>query len=168
MPSRWFGVSMKPPVPGVDASRKVSGETHSALPVVRMTWFRATPRSAQPPRVDLDLQLALALPQMATLATPGTPISRGRIVQRASTDMSMGDRSVGGQPHHHHPARRRQRLEDRRRLRHVAAARAPGVSRSCTTWRASSRSVPGSKTITIDDSPGTDSRADVVEQRRRR
>jgi hypothetical protein len=27
-------VSMKPPVPGVDASRKVSGDAHSALPVV--------------------------------------------------------------------------------------------------------------------------------------
>jgi len=32
--SRWFGPSMNPPVPGVDASRKVSGETSWALPVV--------------------------------------------------------------------------------------------------------------------------------------
>ena len=32
---RWLGVSMKPPVPGVEASRKVSGETNSALPAVR-------------------------------------------------------------------------------------------------------------------------------------
>ena len=31
------------------------------------------------------------------------------------------------------------------------------VSRSCTIWRARRRSVPGSKIISIDDSPGTDS-----------
>ena len=34
---RWFGVSMKPPVPGVEASRNVSGETQVALPAVLMT-----------------------------------------------------------------------------------------------------------------------------------
>ena len=44
---RWFLPSMNPPVPGVDASTKVSGETHSALPAVSMTWVRVTslPRS---------------------------------------------------------------------------------------------------------------------------
>ena len=31
------------------------------------------------------------------------------------------------------------------------------MRRSCTTWRARSRSVPGSKIISIRDSPGTDS-----------
>ena len=35
--SRWLTVSMNPPVPGLDASRKLSGETSSALPVVRIT-----------------------------------------------------------------------------------------------------------------------------------
>jgi hypothetical protein len=37
---------MNPPVPGVDASRKVSGDAHSALPVVLMTWSRVTPELA--------------------------------------------------------------------------------------------------------------------------
>jgi hypothetical protein len=41
--SRWFGVSMKPPVPGVEASRKVSGETQVALPVVLITSLSPTP-----------------------------------------------------------------------------------------------------------------------------
>jgi UDP-N-acetylmuramate-alanine ligase len=33
MPSRWFGVSMNPPVPGAEASRNVSGENQSEFPV---------------------------------------------------------------------------------------------------------------------------------------
>jgi len=40
---RWLGVSTKPPVPGVEASTKVSGDTHSALPVVSTTRLRETP-----------------------------------------------------------------------------------------------------------------------------
>ncbi len=31
-----------PPVPGVDASTNVSGETHSALPAVSMSWVSVT------------------------------------------------------------------------------------------------------------------------------
>ena len=42
-PKRWLGVSTKPPVPGVEASTKVSGDTHSALPVVSTTRLRETP-----------------------------------------------------------------------------------------------------------------------------
>ncbi len=45
MPMRWLGVSMKPPVPGDDASRKVSGETHSALPAELTTCSSETPFS---------------------------------------------------------------------------------------------------------------------------
>ena len=74
MPSRWFGVSMKPPVPGVDASRNVSGETHRALPVVLMTSPQVTPLLPQPLRVDLDLELALALaPDRRRWRRPGRP-----------------------------------------------------------------------------------------------
>ena len=36
---------MKPPVPGVDPSRKLSGDTACALPAVRMTWLSVTFRS---------------------------------------------------------------------------------------------------------------------------
>ena len=39
---RWLADSKKPPVPGVDASTKVSGETHSALPAVSMSWVSVT------------------------------------------------------------------------------------------------------------------------------
>jgi hypothetical protein len=35
---------------------------------------------------------------MATLATPGTPISRGRIFQRARTDMSTRDTDRDDRP----------------------------------------------------------------------
>jgi hypothetical protein len=41
--NRWLEVSMNPPVPGVEASTKVSGDTHRALPVVLITWLSVTP-----------------------------------------------------------------------------------------------------------------------------
>ena len=40
---------------------------------------------------------ARAAPTPTTLATPGTPMSRGRMVQRARTDMSIERQLVGGQ-----------------------------------------------------------------------
>ena len=94
IPSRWFGVSMKPPVPGVDASRKLSGETHSALPVVSMTWPRVTPFARSWRGSTWTWSCCSRWPQIATLATPVIPINRGRIVQRARTDRSMSDRSL--------------------------------------------------------------------------
>src|SRR5215472_7042843 len=39
---RWLADSKKPPVPGVDASTNVSGDTHSALPVVSITCVSDT------------------------------------------------------------------------------------------------------------------------------
>ena len=42
MERRWLGDSTKPPVPGVDASTNVSGDTHSALPAVLITWVSVT------------------------------------------------------------------------------------------------------------------------------
>ena len=41
---RCCGVSMNPPVPGVEASRKLSCETTCAFPAVPITWFRVTLR----------------------------------------------------------------------------------------------------------------------------
>ena len=40
--SLWLGVSKNPPVPGVEASRKLSGETIWAFPAVRTTWPKVT------------------------------------------------------------------------------------------------------------------------------
>ena len=70
-------------------------------------------------------------PTSTTLATPGTPISRGRIVQRASTDISIRDIVVcASETDHEDPAGRRLRLEhDRRRAETLGSALA-WVSRS--------------------------------------
>ena len=157
-PSRWFGVSMNPPVPGVDASRKLSGETHSALPVVSMTCSSVTSVSLQPLRVDLHLELALALaPDRRRWPRPGRPSGAAGSSSGRAPHISIRDSFVGREPDHHHPAGRRQRLEHLRRLGDVAAAALRLVRRSCTTCRARRRSVPGSKISAIDDSPGTDS-----------
>ena len=53
--SRWFGVSMNPPVPGVEASTKLSGDTHRALPVDSMTCPSDTPLFGEPLRIHLYL-----------------------------------------------------------------------------------------------------------------
>ena len=58
-PSRWFGVSTNPPVPGVDASTKLKGDTHS---VTRR--FNELGQShlvgLQPLRIYLHLQLSIS------------------------------------------------------------------------------------------------------------
>ena len=87
---RCCGVSMKPPVPGVDASRKVSGETTWALPAVSTTWLRVTPCRRSRSGSTCTCSCWSRMPQIETLATPGTPISRGRITHRAMTDCSIG------------------------------------------------------------------------------
>src|SRR5215470_11557370 len=92
---------------------------------------------------------------MDTLATPGTPISRGLIFQRASTDMSIGDTDeddslimatrpdadvgwimIGGLP--------------------TLGSACAWVSRSWTCCRAAYRSVPGWNVRSIADRPGID------------
>src|SRR5947209_15384697 len=94
-------------------------------------------------------------PQMATLATPGTPIKRGLIVQRASTDIWMGDTAFEDSP-----------IVMTRLVADTGWSMAGGlamfgnindmVRRSCTNCRACMRLVPGSKIIRMDDRPGTD------------
>src|SRR5438445_10071375 len=94
-------------------------------------------------------------PQMATLATPGTPIKRGLSVQRASTDIWMGDTAFEDSP-----------IVMTRLVADTGWSMAGGfamfgsindmVRRSCTNCRACMRLVPGSKIIRIDDRPATD------------
>ena len=60
-PGAGWPTSKKPPVPGVDASTKVSGETHSALPAVSMSWVSVTCLGPQLLRVHLDLELPVPL-----------------------------------------------------------------------------------------------------------
>ncbi len=63
MARRWFVPSTNPPVPGVDASTKVSGETHSELPAVSMTWVSVTfcARSLAGSTCHLQLPVPLAV-----------------------------------------------------------------------------------------------------------
>ena len=102
---------MNPPVPGVDASTKLSGETQSALPAVSMTCDRETPLPRSPPGRPAPAAADRGDPRSETFATPETPISRGTIVQRASTDISIGETVSRRGADHHDPVRRRERLE---------------------------------------------------------
>ena len=89
-PRRWLAVSMNPPVPGVDAWRNVSGDTHSAFPVELMTCSNVTFLAASFCGSTWTCSWRSRCPQIATLATPGTARRRGRIVQRASTPIWIG------------------------------------------------------------------------------
>ena len=93
---------------------------------------------------------------MATFATPGTPSSRGRIVQRARMDISIRETSFD------ESATISTRLADERGWSIAGGLDTFGsacawVRRSATTCRARKMSVPGSKIRTMDDSPATDS-----------
>src|SRR5437867_572254 len=89
---------MNPPVPGVDASTKLNDDTQSALPAVSKTLNSDTPRSCSRFGSTWTWSCRSRWPQIATLATPGTPISRGTIVHRASTDIWIGDRDFEDSP----------------------------------------------------------------------
>ncbi len=157
IPTRWLEVSMNPPVPGVEASTKLSGDTHSAFPVVLMTWLSETSRCRSFSGSTCTCSCRSRCPQMATLATPDTPIRRGLIFQRARTDMSIRDRSLEESP------TTMTLLVDDRGWSMTGAFETFGIppgawiSRSCTSCRARRTSVPGSKMSSIRDSPGSDS-----------
>ncbi len=156
MPIRWLGVSIKPPVPGTDASTKLKGDDQSALAVVSMTLIRGTFFSCIRSGSARTWSCCSRWPQIATLATPGMPMSRGRMFQRARTDMSIKERSFEERPII------MARVMDERGCIIWGGFEAPGSAtmasarRSWTTWRALSSSVPGSKTSSIEDRPGTD------------
>src|SRR5437867_1166331 len=89
---------MNPPVPGVDASMKLKEDTHSAFPVVSRICSRETCLSLSVLGSTWTWSCRSRWPQIATLATPGTPISRGAIVQRDSTDIWIGDKVFDDSP----------------------------------------------------------------------
>ncbi len=156
MPSRWLGLSMNPPAPGVEASRKVKGETERAFPVVSMIWSRETPAARNRAVSTCTCSCRSRAPQTDTVATPGRPIRRGLMFQRARTPMSMRDTVSDDIP------MTMARLVDEIGWSMTGALDTRGrkeawVRRSCTIWRARMRSVPGSKTSTMDDRPETDS-----------
>ena len=87
----------EPPVPGVDASTN-GGETQSAFPAVSSTCSSDTFLSRRRSGSTCTWSWRSRWPQIDTLATPGTPVSRGAIVQRACTDISIGDTSFDESP----------------------------------------------------------------------
>ena len=161
--SRWLGASKNPPVPGLDASRKLREETHSELPAVLTTWFSETLSSFRCCGSTWTWSWRSRWPQMATLATPGTPRRRGLIVQRARTPMSMRESWSDDSP-----------IISTRLVDDVGGSMTGGLDtlgmaagwfrRSWTIWRALRRFVPGSKIRWIDESPGIDSEWIVCSQ----
>jgi hypothetical protein len=81
IPSRWLGVSMNPPVPISRPLENFSMPTSRVSAVASMTRFRETPRWSIRRGSAWTWSTDQRSPQMATLATPGTRISRGRTVQ---------------------------------------------------------------------------------------
>ncbi len=147
---------MKPPVPGVEASVKLSGDTHSAFAVLWITWSREMPCPRSFCGSTCTCSCRSRWPQIATFATPGTPIRRGLIFQRASTDMSIRDTSLEDSPII------MTRPVDDSGCSMLGALDTFGMPpgawtrRSCTSCRAFSTSVPGWKISSIRDSPGSD------------
>ena len=101
MASRWFGLSTKPPVPGVLAWTKLSGDTHSALPVVVVTSASDTCRACMRYRVGLDLQLPVALAVDRHVGDPGhTHQPRPDLPPRqdGQVDQDMPEPAFGDRP----------------------------------------------------------------------
>jgi len=150
--TRCWGRSRKPPRPGVEASRKLKGETQSALPVVATTWSRETPCCCMRTGSAWTWSWRSRIPHTETLATPSTLMSFGRMVHRDSTERSTKDWSADESP----IIMTRLAADVGCNMTGALDAfvnRAPWVSRSCTTCRARISSVPSSKVITIEDSP---------------
>jgi hypothetical protein len=149
---RWLGMSMKPPVPGVEAFRKLSGDHHKASPLARITSATLVLFFSMRAGSTWTCSCRSRWPQIATLPTPGTLRIRGLIFQRARTERSMSDSVVDDSP----------TLSTRFVVdtgcsmagRFDTFGRATVCSnRSCTICRASMMSVPGSNVIRMDDSP---------------
>ena len=94
-------------------------------------------------------------PQTETLATPGTPIRRGLIVQRASTDSSSGVSFLEDTPIIMVRLVADTGLSITGRC-DTFGSKYDRISRSCTSCRACIRLVPGWKISWTDDIPGTD------------
>ena len=127
-----------------------------ALPVVLITDWSVTPASASSAGSTRTWSWRSRWPQTETLATPSTPMRKGRIVQRASTDMSISETVSDESPIII------TRLSDDSGWTIAGARETLGspwawVRRSWTTWRAWKRSVPSSNSITTDERPGIDS-----------
>ncbi len=102
--TRWLGPSRKPPVPGAEPSRYVSGETSWALPAVSITCCSVTCARGELGWVDLDLDLAVLLAE----------------------DRHVGDAGDPGQARLDHPPRKVRQLERARASSSSSRSTAPG------------------------------------------
>ena len=156
IPIRWFGVSIVPPVPMTAPVENLSRPESTASAVASITFSSETCRAC-----ILDGSACTVMSwsrsfQMATLATPGTRSSRARIVQYAVIDISMSEWFFDVMP-----------ICMARPVAETGASMTGGAAqvgrlgdtvamRSCTSWRARIRSVPGLNSSSIEDSCGTD------------
>src|SRR5712691_12371414 len=93
---------------------------------------------------------------MATFATPGIDINRGRIVHLARSVISICENFVDDTPIF--ISRLVEESGDNITGGRATAGNRPAsaANRSCTSWRARIRSVPDWKISTTDDNPSTD------------
>ena len=121
-----------------------------------VTWSSVTPAARSRSGSTSTWNCLSRWPQMATFATPGTLISFGRIVHRASTVISRWSRAADEMPIFI------TRLSDDSGCRMTGGRATAGsrpasaATRSCTYWRALWMSVPSWNSSTTDDSPSTD------------
>ncbi len=129
--NRWFGVSMNPPV---------SAET--PLRAAAITSASVTALACSRSGSTSTCSCRSRWPHTATLATPGTAISRGRIVQSATVVISICESVFDVTPI------LSARLSDESGDSSTGALATAGrprltrASRSCTSWRACIRSAP--------------------------
>src|SRR5207244_10330091 len=147
---RWLGVSIQPPVPGKDAFKNVRGDTHKESPVVLMICSWVMPWARSRSGSICTWSCRSRWPQTETLATPGTPIRRGLIVQRASTDSSSGDSFLEDTPIIMVRLVADTGLSITGRC-DTFGSKYDRISRSCTSCRACIRLVPGWKISWTDD-----------------
>ena len=148
---RWFGVSTKPPPP-----------TSTASPAAARTSARVTPEARRRSGSTSTCSCRSRWPQTATLATPGTAIRRGRIVQRTSSDSFIWSSLVEMSP-----IFIARLVEDSGGI--STGCRAASGRRACTCairsptiCRARMTSVPRSNRIWTDDRPSTDLERSVI------
>ena len=156
IPIRWFGVSIVPPVPITAPVENLSRPESTASDVASITFSSETCRACILVGSAWTVMSWSRSFQMATLATPGTRSSRARIVQYAVIDISMSEWFFDVMP-----------ICMARPVAETGASMTGGAAqvgrlgdtvamRSCTSWRARIRSVPGLNSSSIEDSCGTD------------
>ena len=142
---RWLGPSRNPPAVTDMASR-----------VDVTTSCSVTPFACSRSGSTRTCSCRSRCPQIATFATPGTAISRGRTVHRASVVRSICESEDDDMPIF--MTRLSEDSGDMMTGGRAAAGRvgATRARRSWTSCRAGIRSVPFSKISTTDDKPSTD------------